>query len=141
MPPPSSHFAEMPVPAPPPMIGSPRRIMSRKRSTIALRSNLGMLALLYIPSPGGSCRWTLLLKHVVKLACDAAAEHEHAENEDEPDDDGHPGAERIEIGMQHGDQYRADGGSEYGRHASEQGHQNDFAGHVPMHVGECGELK
>ena len=29
MPPASSHFAESPVPAPPPMIGSPRRIMAR----------------------------------------------------------------------------------------------------------------
>jgi hypothetical protein len=29
MPPASSHLAESPVPAPPPMIGSPRRIMAR----------------------------------------------------------------------------------------------------------------
>src|SRR5689334_8882153 len=44
MPPASSHLAESPVPAPPPTIGWPRRIISRKRSTRARRSKRGMSA-------------------------------------------------------------------------------------------------
>src|SRR5215471_10024989 len=43
MPPASSHFADSPVPAPPPTIGSPRSIMPRNFSRIWLRAILGML--------------------------------------------------------------------------------------------------
>src|SRR6516225_2420098 len=45
MPPASSHFAERPVPAPPPMIGWPRATMSRKRSIKMCRSTRGMSGL------------------------------------------------------------------------------------------------
>src|SRR6516164_9294854 len=45
MPPASSHFAESPVPAPPPMIGWPRRTMSRNRSINMCRSTRGMSGL------------------------------------------------------------------------------------------------
>ena len=37
IPPASSHFAEIPVPAPPPMMGSPFSIFSRKRDNISER--------------------------------------------------------------------------------------------------------
>src|SRR5215207_4327706 len=42
MPPASSHFAERPVPAPPPMIGSPRAAMARNLSISSLRGKRGM---------------------------------------------------------------------------------------------------
>src|SRR5215467_8635758 len=42
MPPASSHLAERPVPAPPPMIGSPRAIMPRRRLRMSLRLMRGM---------------------------------------------------------------------------------------------------
>ena len=42
-PPASSHFAERPVPAPPPTIGSPRAAIARNFSISALRSNLGIV--------------------------------------------------------------------------------------------------
>src|SRR4051794_12455201 len=44
MPPASSHFAERPVPAPPPMIGSPRAAMAWNFSSSFLRAILGMSA-------------------------------------------------------------------------------------------------
>src|SRR6478752_7350018 len=44
MPPASSHFAESPVPAPPPMIGSPRATMAWNFSISFLRAILGMSA-------------------------------------------------------------------------------------------------
>src|SRR3546814_11448012 len=45
MPPASSHLADRPVPAPPPMIGPPRRFMSWNLSSRALRSKRGMALL------------------------------------------------------------------------------------------------
>src|SRR6266851_3513325 len=45
MPPASSHLAESPVPAPPPMIGCPRRIMARNFLSISLRAMRGMACL------------------------------------------------------------------------------------------------
>src|SRR5262249_319309 len=42
MPPASSHLAESPVPAPPPMIGSPRLTIPCNLSITARRSNRGM---------------------------------------------------------------------------------------------------
>src|SRR4029453_9232342 len=42
MPPSSSHLADSPVPAPPPMIGSRRRIMPRKRFRMASRAMRAM---------------------------------------------------------------------------------------------------
>src|SRR4029453_1556342 len=42
MPPASSHLAERPVPAPPPMMGSPRAIMPRSRSRMSLRGMRAM---------------------------------------------------------------------------------------------------
>src|SRR5438067_7805314 len=42
MPPASSHLAESPVPAPPPMIGSPRRTIPWNLSTRVRRSSRGM---------------------------------------------------------------------------------------------------
>src|SRR3546814_12185381 len=45
MPPASSHLADRPVPAPPPMIGTPRRFMSWNLSSRALRSKRGMALL------------------------------------------------------------------------------------------------
>src|SRR5215831_5638997 len=42
IPPASSHFAERPVPAPPPTIGCPLAIMPRNFSTMSLRAILGM---------------------------------------------------------------------------------------------------
>src|SRR5215216_2385507 len=42
MPPASSHLAERPVPAPPPMIGSPRAAMARNLSINSLRGKRGM---------------------------------------------------------------------------------------------------
>src|SRR5215813_15317827 len=48
IPPASSHFAERPVPAPPPTIGSPRAIMPRNFSRMALRAIRGIALL---PTP------------------------------------------------------------------------------------------
>src|ERR1700742_2629234 len=42
MPPASSHFAERPVPAPPPTIGRPLAIMPRNFSRMSLRAILGI---------------------------------------------------------------------------------------------------
>src|SRR5215469_16320585 len=42
IPPASSHFAESPVPAPPPMIGSRRRILSRSFARMSWRGMRGM---------------------------------------------------------------------------------------------------
>ena len=44
MPPASSHFAERPVPAPPPMIGSPRRIIARKEPIVGGGAGTGLSA-------------------------------------------------------------------------------------------------
>src|ERR1700720_3851252 len=44
MPPASSHFAERPVPAPPPMMGSQRATMARNFSVNFLRAILGLSA-------------------------------------------------------------------------------------------------
>src|SRR5687768_8650466 len=45
MPPASSHFADKPVPAPPPTIGSPRAILSHSRLRISLRAIRGIVLL------------------------------------------------------------------------------------------------
>src|SRR5262245_44140659 len=42
MPPASSHLAERPVPAPPPMIGSPRAILPRSLARMSWRAKRGM---------------------------------------------------------------------------------------------------
>src|SRR4051794_33992680 len=44
MPPASSHFAESPIPAPPPMIGRPWRTISRNLASRASRSNSAMVS-------------------------------------------------------------------------------------------------
>src|SRR5690606_5750066 len=49
MPPSSSHFAESPVPAPPPMIGSPRAIIARNFSRICCRGIAMLLPCLCPP--------------------------------------------------------------------------------------------
>src|SRR5829696_6242016 len=46
MPPASSHFAERPVPAPPPISGRPAAILARKRSSSACLAMRGMAAAL-----------------------------------------------------------------------------------------------
>ena len=46
MPPASSHFAERPVPAPPPMMGLPAAMRAWKRLRISARGMAGMVSLL-----------------------------------------------------------------------------------------------
>src|SRR2546429_10019039 len=48
MPPASSHFADSPVPAPPPTIGSPRAAMPANFASRSARSNRGTSALPYL---------------------------------------------------------------------------------------------
>src|SRR5664279_4984133 len=52
MPPASSHLADRPVPAPPPMIGRPAAILARKRSSSVARAMRGMA----IPPGSGAPR-------------------------------------------------------------------------------------
>jgi len=65
MPPASSHFAERPVPAPPPMMGSPRAIMARNFSSSFARAILAISACLSFRHPGES-RDPGLQEHVAR---------------------------------------------------------------------------
>src|SRR6266536_1673477 len=76
-----------------------------------------------------------------ELAHDAAAEREHADDEDHARDHRDPFAEAGEIVLQSDDDERADHRAEDRAHASQQRHQHDLARHRPVHVGERGELE
>src|SRR5688500_12105578 len=93
-----------------------------------------------LPVPGW-LRLERLLEVVRQLADHAAAEGQHADDENAALHDGDPGAELREVVLHRDDDERADHRSEDGAHAAEQRHQHHLARHGPVHIGERGELE
>ena len=75
------------------------------------------------------------------FADDAAAERQHADDEDHALDHQHPLAEPGQILLHGDDDEGADDGPEDGAKAAEQHHQHDLARHGPVHVGQRGVLR
>ena len=75
------------------------------------------------------------------LADDAAAERQHAGDEDHALDHRHPLAEPGQILLHRDDHEGADHRAEDRTEAPDQRHQHDFARHRPLHVGQRGVLR
>jgi hypothetical protein len=79
---------------------------------------------------------------VAPLADDAAAEGQHADDEDRAHDHRDPGADLVgQVVLHRDDDGGADHRAEQRAHAAQQRHQHHLAGHVPVHVGQRGELE
>ena len=75
------------------------------------------------------------------LADHAAAERQHAGDEDDALDHRHPLAESGQV-LLHGDDHEgADDRAEHRAEAAHQRHQHDFARHAPVHVGQRSILR
>jgi hypothetical protein len=78
---------------------------------------------------------------VTEFADRAPAQRKDADDEDQPRGDGAPGTDAGKIVFQPDHDRGTEDRAENRAQAAEQGHQHDLARHVPIHVGERGELE
>ena len=76
-----------------------------------------------------------------KLADDATFEHENADHKDGADGHGRRYSCPGEIALERDDDCRTDDGTQECTHATENRHEDDFTRHLPLHIGQRGELE
>src|SRR5690554_6641303 len=88
-----------------------------------------------------SFRWLSPFQHLTEFTHHTLAKGQYTSHEHQPGNDRDPGAERIQVMVESGDDGSSHGRAKYRIHTTEQGHQDDVARGMPVGVIECGELE